>query len=75
MARTGYAALAPLLLSHSDEPAAFSAYTNDTWRNDGRMPEKFLMIIKPWLTAHIREIDMKYGPKGAREPDALLRSG
>ena len=74
-ARTGYAALVPHVLSQKDRLAAFCAYSNDTWRKDGGLPEKFLMSIKPWLTANTREIDMTYGPKSAREPDALLRPG
>ena len=70
MESTGYAGIASHKLIHKDLLDKFTGFAGDIKANDGEVPEKFLTFLKLWLTAHIRGIDMKYGPKAD-----LLKAG
>jgi len=70
MERTGYTGLASHKLIHKDLLDKFTGFATEIKANGGEVPEKFLTFLKLWLSAHIRGIDMKYGPKAA-----LMKAG
>ena len=70
MEQVGYAGIASHKLIHKDLLDKFTGFAGDIKANGGEVPEKFLTFLKLWLTAHIRGIDMKYGPKAD-----LLKAG
>lgn len=63
MEETEYSGIASHRLIHKDLLAKFSAFAVEIRTNGGEVPEKFLTFLKLWLSAHIRGIDMKYGPR------------
>lgn len=63
MQTSGYAGIASHKLIHKDLLNKFTSYAEEIKAKGGDVPEKFLTFLKLWLTAHIRGIDMKYGPK------------
>ncbi len=63
MDRIGYEGLASHKLIHKDLLAKFTGFAEEIRASQGEVPEKFLTFLKLWLSAHIRGIDMKYGPK------------
>ncbi|MEC9250163.1 MAG: hemerythrin family protein, partial [Pseudomonadota bacterium] len=63
MEKTGYPGITSHKLIHKDLLDKFTAFASEIKANGGEVPEKFLTFLKLWLSAHIRGIDMKYGPK------------
>lgn len=71
MEKTGYDGLKTHALIHKDLLEKYTGYAADIRAANGVLPEKFLLFLKLWLTAHIKGIDMKYGPKA----DQLKKAG
>ena len=71
MASTGYEGLASHKLIHAELLKKYTAFAETIRHDGGRLPDNFLMFLKLWLTAHIKGIDMKYGPAG----QALRKAG
>ncbi len=65
MEETGYPGITSHKLIHKDLLNKFTGFATEIRAKGGEVPEKFLTFLKLWLTAHIRGIDMKYGPKAA----------
>ncbi|MBR9825899.1 MAG: hemerythrin family protein [Alphaproteobacteria bacterium] len=63
MEKTGYAGLASHKLIHKDLLEKFTGFADEIKASGGTVPDRFLTFLKLWLSAHIRGIDMKYGPK------------
>ena len=63
MEKIGFPGLGPHKIIHQDLLKRYGEYAVEIKRDHGRVPQKFLTFLKLWLTAHIRGIDMKYGPK------------
>lgn len=63
MEKTGYAGLASHKLIHKDLLEKFTGFADEIKACGGAVPDRFLTFLKLWLSAHIRGIDMKYGPK------------
>lgn len=63
MEKIGYPGITSHKLIHKDLLDKFTAFASEIKANGGEVPEKFLTFLKLWLSAHIRGIDMKYGPK------------
>ena len=70
MEKIGYPGITSHKLIHKDLLDKFTAFASEIKANGGEVPEKFLTFLKLWLSAHIRGIDMKYGPKAE-----LLKAG
>lgn len=70
MEKIGYPGITSHKLIHKDLLDKFTAFASEIRANGGEVPEKFLTFLKLWLSAHIRGIDMKYGPKAE-----LLKAG
>ena len=71
MEKVGYEGLKTHKLIHKDLLEKYTGYAAEIRAANGVLPEKFLMFLKLWLTAHIKGIDMKYGPKA----DQLKKAG
>ena len=58
-----YPKLSTHKLIHKDLLEKFGKYSADIHARHGEMGDDFFVFLKHWLTAHIKGIDMKYGPK------------
>ncbi len=71
METSDYAGLESHKLIHQDLLRKFTGFAEEIRAGNGQVPDKFLTFLKLWLSAHIKGIDMKYGPKAGQ----LLRTG
>ncbi len=63
MEKVGYEGLKTHKLIHKDLLDKYTGFATDIRAANGILPDRFLTFLKLWLTAHIKGIDMKYGPK------------
>lgn len=60
-----YPKLSTHKLIHKDLLEKFGKYSSEIHARHGVMGDDFFIFLKHWLTAHIKGIDMQYGPKHA----------
>lgn len=63
MESISYANLPSHKLIHKDLLTKYTGYAQKIQQANGALPDDFFVFLKLWLTAHIKGIDMKYGPK------------
>ena len=72
MEYVGYADLPRHRVMHQQLLREFTKHRNAFAAEGGRLPKAFFDFLKLWLTAHIRNIDMRYGEfVEAQHPELL----
>lgn len=61
MAQVGFPDTETHKLIHKDLLTKFNGHVASYAQTKGKVPEKFFLFLKNWLSAHIQGIDIKYG--------------
>ena len=66
MERSGYPKFKTHKLIHEDLLKKFTGYAEAAHASHGKLEDGFFFFLKHWLTAHIKGIDMQYGPNAQK---------